>query len=221
MFLSLASQLYLKGGCTDINGRVCSCLCAFQGACTPYLLTVCFPLFPVSSVLSPLSLPLGLRRLGTHLYYPMECFRSGNASCWRCASVGAVWPSPRQVDRGVERLNGGKPARRRPQKPAEGLAWAVWGWRRVQAGRVGLGETYHASWRKDRPGLDKIDNREGWIIEFRKRKYFQMMVCSKPLASETLRAAGNWHWAGSGHCANSNQEKLWPLSGPLAPITVT
>lgn len=28
-------------------------------------------------------------------------------------------------------------------------------------------------------------------LNFGRRKYFQMMVCSKSLASETLRAAGN------------------------------
>lgn len=28
-------------------------------------------------------------------------------------------------------------------------------------------------------------------MSFRRRPYFQMMVCSKPLASETLRAAGH------------------------------
>ena len=56
LFLLLASQLCHEGGCPDISSRVCSCLCAFLGECTPYLLAVCFPLFPVSSVVSPLSL---------------------------------------------------------------------------------------------------------------------------------------------------------------------
>lgn len=45
-----------------------------------------------------------------------------------------------------------------------------------------------------------LKERSAWIrlitgrdesLSFGRRAYFQMMVCSKPLASETLRAAGN------------------------------
>lgn len=153
MFLSLASQLYLEGGCTDINGRVCSRLRAFQGECTPYLLAVCFPLFPVSGVVSPLSLPLGLLRLGTHLYYPMECFRSGNSNCWRCASVGAVWPWPRRVDR--QRFGEAEWRETSQEVTTETCGGPGLGCVGLEEGagrKVGLGETFHASWRKDRPG---------------------------------------------------------------------
>lgn len=61
---------------TVLNSRVCSYLCAFQGRCIPYIVQwgrYEFPTIPTELCpLSPLPLPVGALRLGTHLCYPAE-----------------------------------------------------------------------------------------------------------------------------------------------------